>query len=137
MVASSRVYSYSDNGGESWTRSETGHTSGQISGIAYNNARFVAGAVDGGAVRLFYSDDYGDNWNEAVGSIGNVYSIIHGNGYFVAAGQSGRIGYSSDGINWIAVPGVFTGGLYSDIYDIVYTGSRFIAVGKGMAYCDF
>ncbi|MCL2043629.1 MAG: glycoside hydrolase [Treponema sp.] len=89
---------YSDDDGLTWTQSTTGHTSGQISGIAYNNGRFVAGAVDGGSVRLFYSDDDGDNWNEAVGSIGNVYSIIHGNGYFVAAGQSGRIGYSSDGI---------------------------------------
>ena len=139
FIAAGNTIAYSNDEGLTWTRSVTDNPTGQISGIAYNNGHFVAGAYDASGNSLFYSNDNGDNWIVASGidTIGNVYSVIYGNGYFVAAGSTGSIGYSSDGINWIAVPDVFTGGSYAGINGIVYTGNRFIAVGKGIAYCDF
>jgi len=78
------------------------------------------------------------------GEVG-ILGITYGNGKFVAVGNRGRMAWSNDGINWIAItggvggdgpenpvtiPGQSTFGA-SGINSIIYDNGRFFAVGLG------
>jgi len=63
-----------------------------------------------------------------------IYAIAFANGRFVAAGGSGRMAYSSDGVTWTGIPGgtgagTSTFGTTSDIYAITYDNGKFVAGG--------
>ena len=62
----------------------------------------------------------------------SIYSICYGNGKFIAGGLSGKMGYSTDGITWVAIQGFTT----SSIESICYGNGKFVAgdYNGGMGY---
>jgi hypothetical protein len=56
----------------------------------------------------------------------NIYAIAYGGGKFVAGGASGKMAYSSDGVNWTAVA---DSKLTAPINAIAYGNNKFVAVG--------
>jgi hypothetical protein len=103
-----------------------------VESIAWNGSNlYVAGSRNG---KIAWSAD-GATWTLVTDStFGNgsfmskvVASIAWGNSKFVAAGSSGRMAWSSDGATWYEVTSSTFG--TTGITDIIWTGSRFVAVG--------
>jgi hypothetical protein len=77
------------------------------------------------------------SWTRVSASTFSTYDIrgvTYGGGKFVAVGDSGKIAYSSDGVNWTAGSGTSSGTLYG----VAYGGGKFVAVGASglMAYSN-
>jgi len=91
-----------------------------IQDIAYGNGRFVAIGDNG---KIAYSVD-GETWTAVTDSPTGGYKnrIAFGGGRFVTS-----LGYSSDGVTWTAQRGMIGG--TERMYDIMYGGGRFVAVG--------
>ena len=70
-----------------------------------------------------------ENWtavsDSGFGTTG-IVGVCYGNGKYVAVGYSGKIAYSSDGINWTAASSPVT----VTLTDICYGNGRFVAVGN-------
>ncbi len=104
------------------TESETGEP--EVMG------RFV---VVGPLARRSVSDDLGLTWTpdiaDGTDDASNLNAVAWGEGLYVAGGSlfNARIYASSDGLEWDMV--FETGG--AGIYDVTYTGERFVAVGGG------
>ncbi|MCL2094110.1 MAG: hypothetical protein FWH12_07945 [Treponema sp.] len=152
---------YSENG-TSWTgipSEEARFSAANIQGIAYGSNKFVAVGAGG---RMAYSTD-GTSWTVIERGTGTgpnpptpgdsqfgtnqINGIAYGNGRFVAVGASGRMAYSSDGINWTGIAGGTGTGASptvpgasgfgeNSIYGVAYGGGRFVAGGQNgrMAY---
>jgi hypothetical protein len=62
----------------------------------------------------------------------NINAIAYGEGKFVAGGDLGKMAYSSDGINWTAIPPGTGAGTSrfgtASIISIAYGSNRFVAV---------
>jgi hypothetical protein len=151
--------------GETWTAIPAGTTAGTskfgttsiIERITYGgtagNEKFVAVGGDG---KMAYSPD-GVNWTGIPGGTGagtstfgtiTIYGIAwggpSGNEKFVAGDYSGKMAYSSDGVNWTAIPAGTGAGTStfggSVIWEIAWVGpagnQKFIAGGASgkMAY---
>ena len=122
-----------------------------IGNIAYGNGRFIA---VGDVGRMAYSSD-GVSWTAVANSTIWDHTIIalgqqmeekayilataYGNNRFVAGGYYGKMAYSSDGVNWIAVADSTFGTSIPDSYitEIAYGNGTFVAVGQAggrMAY---
>jgi hypothetical protein len=138
---------YSEDG-ISWIVNEYGgyfqFGNSDVSGIAYGDGKFVA--VGGGGGKMTYSED-GINWTMVSStSFGGAFidAIAYGNGRFVAAASGGgfanpgQMAHSTDGINWTAIPAgtdngttsTFANSINSTISSIVWSGDKFVAVGK-------
>jgi hypothetical protein len=148
--------------GTSWTAitpgnaSEPGDTkfgNSAINSISYGNGKFVAVGASG---KMAYSTN-GTTWIAISGGTGTttitvpgastfganaINNVTYGGGKFVAAGASGVMACSEDGISWIAIPGGADAGTSTfsttAINGIIYGGSKFVAVGASgrMAYSD-
>ena len=57
--------------------------------------------------------------------IGGILSLCYGNGKYIATGGSGKMAYSTDGINWTAVSDSPFGSSY--IYSICYGNGKYVA----------
>ena len=70
------------------------------------------------------------NWSEMdyAGFDSAIQAVAWGNNKYVAAGQFGKMAYSSDGINWTAVPNSTFGSEW--VFDIAWGGDKFVAVGS-------
>ncbi|MCP5045780.1 MAG: hypothetical protein GY940_01310 [bacterium] len=117
--------------GSSWTERNPYTANGlSFTSVAYNgtNLYVAAGVSDpknGINSRLVTSPD-GITWTErSSGTSAEFRGMCYGNGKFVAAGSSGNIMYSSDGINW-TVNGV-TG---VNNYSAIYAGGQFMLGGQ-------
>ena len=101
-----------------------------VNGLAYDGARYVAAADNG---HLFYSDDDGASWNEAVSvpyayaSSKTLYGVAYGASIWVAGGglSSEVLVTSSDGSSW----STDTAGFSSRINRVRFLNGLFIAVG--------
>jgi hypothetical protein len=111
-----------------WTVRATVVT-GQITGLAFGNGRFVAANGNAGV----YVSTNTSEWalkkaGEAESSFG---CVAFGNGVFVCAGYSNAPGFwrSADGENWIfaSVPG------QRSLFGITYGSGLFVAVGYGLS----
>ena len=57
-----------------------------------------------------------------------ILAIAYGNGKFVAAGNSGKGSYSTDGITWTAISDMKLG--TSIISSIAYGNGKFVVAGR-------
>ena len=112
--ASSTPYTSSD--GVNWTaRTSTQYTTREVS--------FLNGNFYSYGSRIFRSTDNGLTWTDVVGSTlaDPINKIEYANGVYIAAGDNGRVGLSSDGVSWtFSYP---IGTTTADFSDVVYTGS--------------
>lgn len=90
-----------------------------------------------------YSSDNGRTWSEGTvetgsGSLVKSYkNVAYGNGTFVAISNYGTSLVSSDGVKWSVEPWAAIEGLSSfDVYDLIFTGTVFVAVGQQSATVD-
>lgn len=90
-----------------------------------------------------YSSDNGRTWSEGtvetgLGSLVESYkNVAYGNGTFVAISNYGTSLVSSDGVKWSEEPWAAIEGLSSfDVYDLIFTGTVFVAVGQQSATVD-
>ncbi|GHV84041.1 hypothetical protein AGMMS50212_13810 [Spirochaetia bacterium] len=140
------------NDGIDWTLIPAGTGAGTtnfdstgINGITYGgkggNAKFVA---VGDAGKIAYSND-GIDWTLIPAGTGadrsnfgttTINGITYGsegsNAKFVSVGDTGKMAYSNDGIDWTLIPagrGEGTTTFGSTINDIVYGSGKFVAVG--------
>ena len=137
--------------------------SATISGIAFGDGKFVAGIRLGGEMlyssdainwkaipegaennttttfegmipsgKQFYASPYGVGFADKLIHVG-INGIAYGGGKFVAVGDYGRMAYSTNGVNWIAIPpGIFnkisgTFGKKTSITGVAHGGDKFIA----------
>ena len=115
----------SSNDGDSWESSRTPRYV-LLNGVAWGDGRFVAAGFDGAIVQ---SRD-GRRWQPVLqrATRASLYGIAWGGGRFVAVGSDGVILYSADGEHWQTA----RDGGTSTLYDVVYNGERFVAVGTGI-----
>jgi len=68
-------------------------------------------------------------WTSRTSSFGadDIYRICYGNGLYIAAGTSGKLATSPDGITWTSRTSGFGG---DDIYGICYGNGLYVVVGK-------
>lgn len=130
----------STNDGDSWSNVYT-NANETFMAMAYGNGRFVAGGYDGNSCFLRYSTNGGTSWTTA-NSLNHSYNKIKWvNNRFFALGTdndnyTGRIMYSTDGINWTNV----TPSLGFDVYyfkDVVFDGSKYHFLGVDLNYSFF
>ena len=125
LTVGKRGVAYSTDG-LNWTPVDY-NPAGSLNSIAYGNGRFV-----GGAYSVCYSDD-GIHWSKAEQSIfgsKNLRSICYGDGKFVAVGDGGVIGYSTDGITWYSnsnTQSVFPSNI--NLASVCYGNGKFVAIG--------
>jgi len=127
-----------------------------IYGIAYGNNTFVAVGSYGNNSdnnRIATSSDNGLTWTAVTTNAfdytdpggylktdTSIFAIAFGNGTFVAGGGSGRMAYSSDGVNWTAAitpePVVESSLFLSQIEAIAYGNGTFVVASNNgqMAY---
>jgi hypothetical protein len=91
---------------------------------------------------MAYSNADGTSWtavsDSTFGTMSNeIRAIAYGSNKFVAGGSDGKMAYSSDGVNWTAIPAGTANNTTSTfgttwINAIAYNGSNlFVAVGSG------
>ena len=96
--------------------------------VTYGNGKFVAIASS----VIWISTD-GREWTRQSGNLPSDTSwhcVAYGNGRFVAMASTGISAYSTDGISWSVGSPIISG----DWTAIIYTGSRFVAVGWRAIY---
>ncbi|MBI3879361.1 MAG: hypothetical protein HY301_04770 [Verrucomicrobia bacterium] len=118
--------------GRNWAGNQTG---GLLAGngAVYTNGLVVAVGTDepGQTTRISTSTDRGDSWTTAtLGTLGQLYGIVHGNGLFVAVGDrpggsNAVILTSTNGFNWTPR----NSGTNTTLHDIAYGNGIFVAVG--------
>jgi hypothetical protein len=109
--------------GTTWSASNLPNYTGNS--ISYGDGTFVAVGLS-----IAYSSN-GTSWTEVPGVSATLgYKALQGTAYgnntFVAVGTNGKIGYSSDGIDWTLAESPFGSSLISTV---VYDGGKFVAVG--------
>lgn len=115
--------SYSQDGVNWSTSSNTNFTHFSYGAVTYGNGMFVALGEEANA--SLYSTN-GIDWNASAAVLGRFYSVAYGNKRFVAVGLSGKYAISYDGITWS------TGTLLNPSItyrDITYANGLFVAVG--------
>jgi hypothetical protein len=113
----SNAIPYTSTDGINWTaRTTLNFTTSNVSFL--NNKFFAYG------VRIFSSND-GISWTDLTGSTGSdqFRSMKYENSKYIAVGDNGKVGQSSDGVSWSWSSG--NGGLTTqDLSDVVYAGSN-------------
>ena len=130
--ASAGSVAYSTDNGATWGAPTAVFASGTINKILYIAGRWYALGQSGSEYGLKYSAD-GITWTPTnIFTATNGYAIAYNGSYYLAGGDNGgspSVPYiSNDGITWTstATPNPFA----FSITDILYTGSRWIAVGN-------
>jgi len=128
------IMAWSTTGDTGWTAVATTTFTSPIYGIAYGDGKFVAV----GFGEMAWSTA-GTSWTAVTApesALFDIRCIAYGGDKFVTGGNSGRMAYSTDGINyWTAItPGSTNGttttfGTGSYIYGIAYGDGKFVAVG--------
>lgn len=99
-----------------------------INSVAYDGeSRLVAVGNSG---KIAYSNDNGFTWQQTPNPFasGNIYTVTHGNGVFVAGGSAGKLATSTDGIVWTARDSGFgAGAILGSTY--VESSSLWVIVG--------
>jgi hypothetical protein len=119
--------SYSTDG-RTWTMVDvSGAIPSSVYGIAFANNRFVA--ISNGRTATPTNGSSGTAGTNAPSSI--LRGIAFGSNRWVVVGQGSRMGYSTDGASWTAVPQANNGGFgqSSDIYGLGFGNNRFAAAG--------
>jgi hypothetical protein len=104
-----------------WTVHSSG-TDAPLNEVAFGGNRFV---VVGSNATILSSPD-GADWTQrsdsAAGGLNSIFSVIYGNGVFVAVGDNSF--HSSDGVNWSPLG---LGG--ATLFKVTFTGNAFVALG--------
>ena len=120
---------YSTDGGDSWTTVPS-FTSGAITGLCYNNGRYVAVVAYNTYGEIYSSDNISSGWkkSDSYNSDKLLNAVTTDGSVFVAVGEgsSGIICKSSNGIDWETIEGTFP-----NFYAICYDSKKFHAVGAG------
>jgi hypothetical protein len=109
--------------GITWTGSSLTDTNFyDVEQIAFNGSRHVAVGITLGQTgsTIYYSDNGGYDWTPAPSSSGftQLYSVVWNGSMFVVGGNSvsnNRLGYSYDGIDWVAYSDQTLLGSYSSV----------------------
>ena len=121
--------------GRTWTTVDvSGAIPSSVYGVAFANSRFVAT----GNGRTATSTN-GSSWTAGTNAPSSILrGIAFGSNRWVVVGNGSRMGYSTDGASWTAVPQANNGGFgqSSDIYGLGFGNNRFVAAGANgrMAY---
>ena len=118
VVVGENGFILTSSNGVSWTQQTSG-TTVYISDVMYGNGYYVAV----GNTRILRSSD-GMAWSFVTNSA-YLYRAAYCSGVFKAAGKTGAIWTSTDGLNWTAE----TSGTTNDIRGISYAEDQFVAVG--------
>jgi hypothetical protein len=97
VAGGSGLLIHSLNQGASWSLSQD-FPAFTVKSIAFANHRFVA--VGTGIPNQILTSTNGLMWTSTPGPDVVLYSVVYGNGRFIATGGSGTILYSSDGLTW-------------------------------------
>ncbi|MGV3773780.1 MAG: WD40/YVTN/BNR-like repeat-containing protein [Verrucomicrobiales bacterium] len=117
---------FTSTDGISWIES-VNTLSADLKSVTYGKGRFVA--IGERCTIATSVDGYEWQARELGTTLAMMNSIEYEAGHFVAAGDKGTIIYSSTGSNWTVAPKATT----SDLYDVTYSGSVFLAVGENGA----
>jgi hypothetical protein len=130
--------------GQNWSAASTGAGGNALLAVGYGSGRYVAVGV-GGA--LLTSTDGGVNWTAPTSipaGLLDLRAVVYGIdastlttttaaiGRFVAAGASGALLTSTDGLTWTAIDNATSGLPLTHINGITY-GTQFVLVGDGGA----
>ena len=117
-----------DNSLDAGTSTQILHT-GLSSGAIHYYRVSATGAAGEGELSSRISSAQPNTWQwanpEPQGN--SIEALVWGNNQFVAVGPAGSVLTSSDGSNWT----IQSAGTASDLSDIAWNGSRFVAVGEG------
>jgi hypothetical protein len=117
---------FSSTDGETWTRrfldADPVYAQLDLREVAWNGTRFVAVGQQG---TLLVSDDC-ITWS-IVASGADLRGLAHDGSRFIAVGDNGRVAVSSDADTWEYR---HTGDDSHYLYDLVWDGSRYLAVGQ-------
>ena len=121
----------SDASMTTWTHSRIGNDGDIFRDVAYGNGKWAVAGSDAlysnGIAKLMYSTD-GQTWTQAyIGYQSPTVAVCFGNGRFVTVTNSSRIFTSTDAINWT---GVYSLPSTTVFYDVVWNGTRFVALAK-------
>ncbi len=121
------LVSVSDDGGVTWSTAKL--TLDAFKSVVWTGSGYLAlGGGSGSGFATFTSPD-GLAWAPTGGGSANlVASMGVGEAGLVAVGVSGCILTSRDGRDWVSV---LTSDSRSDLLDVVWTGTQFVAVGPG------
>lgn len=112
--------------GFAWT-TLTSMTTSTINSVTFGNGLYLYGG-SGGAINQ--SSD-GVNWGTGIAFTSSlIRGIAYGNGLYVYVGNGGVAGYSANGLTWTAIT-TLTSQFSTAIREVIYDGTRFIAVGNG------
>ncbi|MDR1445608.1 MAG: hypothetical protein LBI90_01800, partial [Treponema sp.] len=120
--------------GVKWNLSVTVTTPGDVT-VSIDKS----GVESAGKPLTLYKMKPPTNWtavtDSAFGSFW-INGVAYGDGKWIAAGQSGKMAYSTDGQTWTAVSNNTFDSSSSSILDVTYKGGNWVAVGQSgkMAY---
>ena len=122
--------------GTNWIPRQIGEDIG-FSSIAYGNGLFVAvglDVIDSTEHGAIYVSTNAVDWKSVIDplAIGRVRGVAYGGGVFVAAGGSGEISISSDGLNW--VPSNDSSNCCSDLQAVCYGNGLFVVAQAGGSF---
>lgn len=126
--AGANVYRSTD--GITWASTTTPSTASYIMSMDYGPINGVNGWLGFNSNgEMLVSYDHGLSWSLTASIFGAgtypVREVKYDNGIWVSVGEGGKIASSSDGINWT----VRNSGVATVFYSVVYTGTRWLAVG--------
>lgn len=126
----SGIISYSTDNGVTWTTrtNVNGLENQSVTKMIYSNGQFtfISGNKIGKSTNGVDWDVY--PWTYSYSGFSNHFrTSTFGNGIFVAAGDSGQIGSSANGITWTAR----TSGTSSSLITVIYNTGTYITSGAG------
>jgi hypothetical protein len=129
LVSGSTSIASKSPDGITW-QSVTLPTTNTLQSIAYNGTRYVV--TSPGVTSVAYTTTDGISWTKVTpGSIDFGERIIWAGNKFIGVGYWWRVMSSPDGMTWSeeTSSGTTYAGMYSNLHDIAYSGTRYAAVG--------
>jgi hypothetical protein len=128
-VGASQPFVMTSTDGENWTDMQSISGKNVLRRLVLGGERFVAVGDRG---RRAVSPD-GLTWDEVPGTraVDTLVDVAYGKGVFVGVGLHGLRMSSRDGITW---DGRFPGEEGEHLNSVLWTGSRFVAIGEGATH---
>lgn len=120
--------------GINWTKREIGIPNLNLMSVAWSGNLWVATGYEPGDKPVIITSPDGSNWtrNAFTGGYGSVNAVTWADNRFVAVGKDFKpmTVSSADGINWVNK--TVSEDILGEFTDIVWSGSRYAAVGFGI-----
>lgn len=106
-----------------------------LSSVAWNGTRFVIVGSLGDSVGAILTSLNGIDWTVSTPfAMAALRGVTWGNGLFVAVGSvpvgAGKVYTSPNGLDWTARDCLPSAGITNLLWDVVWTGEKFVAVGQ-------